>query len=406
MKKFLLFLFLFLFTIVDIHALELNSEHVVLYNLNDNQIVYELNKDEQTSIASLTKIMTTLVAIEHISNYDEKVTVRNDMFVGLKEANAAVIGLRHNQVVTYNDLLYGMFLASGADATRAITISLAGSEDQFVDWMNEKAKELGLEHTHFENTVGLDDKNHYSTVDEVATLLKVAMENEKFKEIFMTETYTFSDQSITVSSTFKKTAKNFNLPYDFILGAKTGYTDQAERCLASIAYDETNQIMYLLVTTNADGSPKHILDAVNLYHYYFNHYKYYPLVKTRDTIVTLLTQYSKIKEVAFYAPKDITKYLDHEVSKEEVILEYEGETIIHPNTKIGTKLGVVNVKYNNELIETIDIILTTSVPFSLFVFIEINKIYFIIGFTLLLLFCFIVIKVIKKHHNKKKFEFR
>ncbi len=402
MKKILFSIFLFVFTIVDIHALELNSEHVVLYNLNDNQIVYELNKDEQTSIASLTKIMTTLVAIEHITNYDEKVVIQNDMFVGLKEANAAVIGLRHNQIVTYNDLLYGMFLASGADATRAIAISLAGSEEKFVDWMNEKAKDLRLEHTHFVNTVGLDNNDHYSTVNEVATLLKEALENEKFKEIFMTETYTFSNQSITVSSTFKKTAKNMNLPYDFILGAKTGYTNQAGRCLASIAYDETNQIMYLLVTTNADSSPKHILDAINLYHYYFNHYKYYPLVKTGDTVITLPTQYSKIKEVTFYAPKDITKYLDHEVSKKEVVLEYIGETIIHSNTKIGTKLGVVNVKYNNELIETIDIILTTSVPFSLFVFIQVNKVYFLIGLALLLLFCFIVIRTIKRQKNKKK----
>lgn len=397
MKKILFSIFLFLFIVTDIHALELNSEHVVLYNLNDDEVVYELNKDEQTSIASLTKIMTTLVAIEHISSYDEKVTIRNDMFVGLKEANAAVIGLRHNQVVTYNDLLYGMFLASGADATRAIAISLAGSEENFVDWMNQKAKDLGLEHTHFENTVGLDDKNHYSTVDEVATLLKVAFENEKFKEIFMTETYTFSDQSITVSSTFKKIAKTYNLPYDFILGAKTGYTDQAGRCLASIAYDETNQIMYLLVTTNADSSPKHILDAVNIYHYYFNHYKYYPLVKTGDVIVTLPTIYSKVKEVSFYSPKDITTYLDHEVSKEEVILEYEGETVIHSNMKSGTKLGVVNVIYNNELIETIDIILTSSIPFSLFVFIQVNQIYFLVGIIFLTLLYFITQKVIKKH---------
>lgn len=401
-KKFFLCVCFFLILNGNVKALELNSEHVVLYNLNDNQIVYEMNKDEQTSIASLTKIMTTLVAIEHISNYDEKVVIQNDMFVGLKEANAAVIGLRHNQIVTYNDLLYGMFLASGADATRAITIFLAGSEEKFVEWMNEKAEDLGLEHTHFVNAVGLDDNNHYSTVDEVATLLKEALENEKFKEIFMTESYPFSDQSITVSSTFKKTAKNFNLPYDFILGAKTGYTNQAGRCLASVAYDETNQIMYLLVTTNADSSPKHILDAVNIYHYYFNHYKYYPLVKIGDTIVTLPTQYSKIKEVFFYSPKDITKYLDHEVSKEEVILEYIGETVIRSNMKSGTKLGVVNIIYNNELIETIDIVLTSSIPFSLFVLIQMNKFYFLIGLALLLLFCFIVIRTIKRQKNKKK----
>lgn len=97
------------------------------------------------------------------------------------------------QKVTYNDLLYGMFLASGADATRAISISISKSEEQFVELMNKKAQELNLKNTHFTNTVGLDDENHYSTLNDVAIILKGALKNKKFKEIFTTDSYTFSD---------------------------------------------------------------------------------------------------------------------------------------------------------------------------------------------------------------------
>ena len=127
MKKILLSITLFFLFITNINALELSSEHVVLYNMNEDKIIYEVAKDEKTSIASLTKIMTTLVAVENISNYDEKVTLHYNMFTGLREANAAVIGLKSGQVVTYNDLLYGMFVASGADATFSDFTSVASA---------------------------------------------------------------------------------------------------------------------------------------------------------------------------------------------------------------------------------------------------------------------------------------
>ena len=174
MKKLILIIIILLF-ISNVNALDLSSRHVVLYNMNEDKIIYELEKDEKTSIASLTKIMTTLVAIENIDNYNETVTLYDSMFTGLAEANAAVIGLKSGQIVTYNDLLYGMFIASGADATRAIAISISGLESSFVELMNKKAKELGMNNTNFVNTTGLDKDNQYSTVNDVAILLKAML---------------------------------------------------------------------------------------------------------------------------------------------------------------------------------------------------------------------------------------
>ncbi|MCI8459829.1 MAG: D-alanyl-D-alanine carboxypeptidase, partial [Bacilli bacterium] len=260
-KSLLLWLFILMFFYVRVNALELNSKYAVLYNLNEDKVIYELNKDDVVSVASLTKIMTTLVAVENIKDYNQEVILKEEMFFGLKEANAYVINLRVGQKVTYNDLLYGMFLASGADATRAVAISVAGSEEKFVELMNNKAKEIGLKNTHFQNTVGLDAENHHSTVNEIAILLKSAFKNDKFKEIFMTETYTVSDGTITVRNSMKKAAAVYGIDVSNILGAKTGYTGNAGRCLASIAYDSDNDITYLLVTTKASTIKEPVLDA-------------------------------------------------------------------------------------------------------------------------------------------------
>lgn len=393
MKKIILTIISLILLTTNVNALELNSKYAVLYNLNEEKPLLEIQKDEKTSIASLTKIMTTLVAIENIKDYNKKITLDNKMFKGLKEANAYVIGLKGNQTVTYNDLLYGMFLASGADATRALAISIAGSEENFIEKMNQKAKELNLKNTHFTNTVGLDDKEHYSTVNEVAKILKEALKNVKFKEIFETESYTFKDNSITVINSMKSRAKDYNIDTKEILGAKTGYTGEAGRCLASLALDKENNITYLLVTTNAKTIKEPIIDAKEVYNYYFQNYKYHTLIEKGELLVTLKTKYSKAKNVKIYAEKEISKYLKNDFNKDEVKIKYNGKKIITPSIKKNEKLGQVKIIYQDEVVEEINIKLKTSVKFSLLVFIKVHKIIFtIITLLLIIIICLILKK--------------
>lgn len=404
MKKILLSLAIFFLFITNITALELSSEHVVLYNMNEDKIIYEVAKDEKTSIASLTKIMTTLVAVENISNYDEKVTLHYNMFTGLREANAAVIGLKSGQVVTYNDLLYGMFVASGADATRAIAISISGSEEEFVKLMNEKAKSLGMNNTNFINTTGLDEEGQYSTVNDVAILLKEALKNEKFREIFEVSSYTFTDKSITVHSTVRKTAKNYNYEIDYIKGAKTGYTYAAGKCLASVALDEKNNIEYLLVTTNASTNTNdayHVKDAVTTYNYYFDNYKYHNLVNKGDLVLKLKTKYGKEENINIYAQEDITYYLNNNFNKDNVQLKYIGTEIVTTNMKKGTKLGKIEVIYNNEVLHTFEISLPNKVDFSLLVFIKENIEYVISIVIIIIILSFVFIKSRNRNNHKR-----
>ena len=399
MKKLLLIIIMFLF-INNVGAIDLSSRHIVLYNMNEDKIISELNKDEKTSIASLTKIMTTLVAIENIKNYDEKITLHYSMFTGLAEANAAVIGLKSGQIVTYNDLLYGMFIASGADATRAIAISISGSESSFVELMNKKAKELGMNNTNFVNTTGLDEDNQYSTVSDVAILLKEALKNEKFREIFTTSEYALTDKSLIVKSTLRETALNYGYDVSYIKGAKTGFTYDAGKCLASIAIDSKNNIEYLLVTTNADISTKdayHIKDAVNVYNYYFENYKYHNLINKGDLIVTLPTKYGKEENINIYAEEDITYYLDNSFNKDNVTLQYNGINEVTIDMEEGTKLGYINILYNGDVLKIIDIYLPEKIKFSILVFLKENINYVISAILIIVL---IILNVIIKRKNR------
>lgn len=396
MRKFLLLLlFILMFFYVRVNALELNSKYAVLYNLNEDKVIYELNKDDVVSVASLTKIMTTLVAVENIKDYNQEVILKEEMFFGLKEANAYVINLRVGQKVTYNDLLYGMFLASGADATRAVAISVAGSEEKFVELMNNKAKEIDLKNTHFQNTVGLDAENHHSTVNEIAILLKTAFKNDKFKEIFMTETYTVSDGTVTVRNSMKKASAVYGIDVSNILGAKTGYTGNAGRCLASIAYDSDNDITYLLVTTKASTIKEPVLDASTTYDYFFKNYKYQDLVKKNDLLVELDTKYSNEKSVKFFARQDIKKYLKNDYSNDDVELKYSGKNIITPVMKKNENIGRVDVFYKGEKVKSISIDLTESIKFSFLGFIIYYKYIFISAIVLLVGVAFLLLKLKK-----------
>lgn len=403
MKKILFSIILILVSIVKVSAIEINSQNAVLYNLNDNTVIYEKNKDSITSIASLTKIMTTIVAIENIDDYNKEVTINYDMLKGLKEENAYVIYLQVGEKVTYNDLLYGTFLASGADAARGLSFGISGSDSNFVELMNKKAKELNLVNTHFTNATGLDTDNQSSTVDEVARLLQYALKNDKFKEIFYTDTYTFSNKKHTVKSSLKETGSYYNLDTSNILGGKTGYTLNAGRCLASVAYDKDNDITYMLVTTNASTDTKyyHVKDAIDVYNYYFTNYKYHNLIDKDEKILTLNTKYAKEHIIDFISDKDYKVYYENTFNKDNVKLEYTGLELLQPklinnNLKKGYKIGTIKVIYNDTTYETIDILLKDDIKFSILEFVYINRLYFVLGIVLVILIIFTIKKLNKK----------
>lgn len=322
-KLFLIFISFFIFC-PNLFSFTIKSDKAILINLNDNTIIYSKKENEKASVASLTKMMTAIVAIENIGNLDEEVYITNEDWKGLIENDASVAGFVRYRKYTYEDLLYGLMLPSGADCANALSRLIGGSIPNFVKMMNEKAKELDLNDTNFANPTGLDDKNNYSTASDMAKLLKYGIENETFKKIITTMEYESKD-GIKLEHTIKKYSKMKNITIQGLQGGKTGSTDDAGVCLASIA--EYNNIPYLLVVLNADF-PNQLIDTKTIYEYYMNNYNYQTLISKGDILTTLDTLYTKEKQIDILSEKDYSYYLKNDYEKNNMVIEYDGITTI------------------------------------------------------------------------------
>lgn len=381
--------------IVSAEELELISNKYILYNLNDDKVLISKDENTKTQIASLTKLMTVLVATENIKNYNAKVTITGDMIDDI-EWDVAKIGLRKGQEVTYNDLLFCTMLPSAADCANGLALSIGGTYDEYMKMMNDKAKEIGLKNTHFSNPVGLYSKDNYSTAYDIAKLIKYALNNKKFKEVFEKKEYTLTTGK-KVKSTLKTYNEKVGADISYITGAKTGYIDEAGRCLASTA--TIDNVDYLLVTLNAFSSKKspHILDATTTYQYFSKNYSYKNILDKEDVVVKLKTKYAKEEEINIHSDKEFSSYLKNGFDKKDITYEYDGVNEISYFTKNGTKLGNVKIKYNNEVLKEFDLYFNEKLSFSIWKFIWAKRFYIIIPVLIIYL-----IRQINIKRNRRK----
>lgn len=276
MKKFVLFCFIcavaFFFYYTNHIATEqtpvelssLHSKNALLLN-EKGDVLFEKNADDIIYPASLTKIMTAIVAIEMTTDLQKQTIVKPQTISKFTAQNASMAGFKAGDFVTIEDLLYGTLLASGADATGTLADALAGSEEAFVTLMNKKAQELGLNDTHFVNASGLHDPAHVSSVRDLSKLFRYAIKNPTFYQILTSKSYiTHVPNELTITSSL---LARIPVGEGTILGGKTGYTPEAGLCLASIIEKDGKQ--YIFVTTNANGQawtpPFHIEDALTAY---------------------------------------------------------------------------------------------------------------------------------------------
>ncbi|WP_054706135.1 D-alanyl-D-alanine carboxypeptidase family protein [Bacillus sp. JCM 19041] len=255
--------------------IELNiaSNHAILTRLGaEDEVLMEKASDESFYPASLTKMMTVLVAIEETNNMSEPVLLSGQLFMNLEGTNSSMAGFVPDEEVALIDLLFGAMLPSGAEASLGLAVHIAGSETAFVEEMNAKARELNLQGTHFTNATGLHDANQYTTSEDMALLLKYALNNEQFREVFTTKTHVTNPTAqhpdgITLQSSLLMRAVNTDMSGGELLGGKTGYTKEAGLCLATLAV--VNGEEYILITAEADGNhhtePYHIQDAIDVY---------------------------------------------------------------------------------------------------------------------------------------------
>ena len=338
---------------------DITSKHVMLYNLTDNYKLLDINGNEKVQIASLTKIMTSIVAIENIKNVDDKVTIKSNVFNGISEYSKA--GFNVGNKVSYRDLLYGIMLPSGADAVRAIILNISDSEDKFIELMNNKAKELGLTNTHFDNGIGMDSKDNYSTASDMAVILNYALENEEFKKIFTTKKYTVDSVGLKFESTLSLYGGNMDT--SFINGSKSGFTDGAGVCLASIA--SVNDVDYLLIVlgSNAKNRSNAVRDSVDIYNYFGKNYSYKVLLDKNHVIKKIKVKWGKKKTYDIKVSNDIKKYVKNNVSDDDLKYVYDGIEELKYSIKKGSKLGKVDVIYKGKVIGSEDIYLNEELKY-------------------------------------------
>lgn len=251
---------------------QLYSPHAILMDAFTGEIMASYQADDTIYPASLTKIMTALIALEHIDDLNQTISISGWLFDDLYAQDASLAGFEPDEEASFRDLLYGVLLPSGAECCAALTQAIAGSEPAFVDLMNARAQELGMDGTHFSNATGLHAADHYSTVKDIAILLRYALQNETFRAIFCTQQYFVAPSAVhpdgfSLRSTLTTTMEAADLTAEELLGGKTGYTDEAGLCLASLGLVSGHE--YIVVTAGAPGShdtaPYHILDALWIY---------------------------------------------------------------------------------------------------------------------------------------------
>lgn len=388
MKKVVFFLFSLFFFCYSVYAndFDITGEYVTLYNMNEDTLLYSKNDTKKTSIASLTKMMTTLVAIEEIDNLDKIVTIKERDFEGTVGYSKA--GFKVGDKVTYRDLLYGIILPSGADAVNAVVNNTLGY-DKFIKKMNETAKKIGMNDTSYANPVGKDDENNYSTSNDLAKLLKYALKNETFKTIFTTKNYKTSN-GINLESTVNRYENILNT--NEIKGAKSGFTKDAGRCLASIT--TLNNVDYLLVVINSSTTSPYnaVKDTITIYDYYNNNYGYKNIINDDTFIKEIPVDFSKEKTYKITGSEDIEKYLKNNT---EVTYKYVGSDKVTFNTKKGSKLGVVKIYDGDVLLATSNVYLENKIEYYPIIT------YIMIGIAVIFVLL-IVKKINKKKHRRRR----
>jgi len=397
-KEVLLTICLFIPCILSALEIEgLYSKNVIVYNKDENKIIYEKNSEDTVSIASLTKIMTTLVSIENIKDLNEKVTITEKMLSSVPW-DASVAGLQVGDVVTYEDLLYASMLPSGADATDSLAISLTGSISNFVEKMNDLAKKLNLTGLKFSNTTGYDASGHYGTAKDILKLLEYALENPTFKKIYETKEYTLSN-GLEVSSTINYYNKKYGYDLSFIKGSKTGYTEDAGYCLSTESVIDGVNILTVTLNAPDDGKARNITDIDTIKDALKENMQKVNIIKENEVLKELETKNAKEDYVKLRSLKTITRYVEKPFNKDKVKIEYNGEQVIDSTTKPNTKVGTFKIYYNDEFIDEMDAITSTTLHFSAFKYIK-NNIFYYLGLILIIVLARLTLK--KKPKKLKK----
>lgn len=333
----------------------LNSRIAVAYDRKSGKVIWGKDENKRTAMASTTKIMTAIVTLE---NCDLTQTVT----ISKKSAGTggSRLGLKVDDKITMNDLLYGLMLKSGNDAAVAIAETVGGSVEGFAELMNEKAKELKLENTHYVTPHGLDDPEHYTTAVELAKLADYALQNETFAKIVNTKNYT-----VTING-YPKSISNTNelLGYlEGVNGVKTGFTNNAGRCLVTSV--NRNGFEIITVILQADTKKFRTADSIKLIEYI---YKNYEPVNIKEIVNEQFIRWCSINTSRIQINKcknnNLELYIDNldndvipikKTDKDKIQIEVNNLFYFEAPLQQNTIIGTIKVNLDGKTVDVIEI---------------------------------------------------
>lgn len=373
---------------------ETSAGSVFIIDNRTNKVLYSKNENEKMYPASTTKILTAILTLEN-SNLDDVVTASYDAVMSIPDGYSTA-NIQIGEQLTVEQLLQMLLVHSANDAANILAEYVGGSVDSFVSMMNTKLNELGLDNSHFTNTYGKHDDNHYTTAHDLAYLFKYCLNNETFRKIAGSASCAIPDtnesQSRLYTSTNELLNPNSKNYYKYLTAGKTGYTSEAKECLVSSAYKNNLELICVIL-----GSSNRFNDTRNLYEYGFSNYEIKNVVNEND-IATQIDVSNATKD---------TKRLDLLVKETIPALVKSGETNIDLNSEVHLNDNISAPITENETLGTItykidgieyttDLIASHSVEKS-----KILGYILYIGIAIIILFLVHEIFNLKRNRNKK-----
>ncbi|MBR4110730.1 MAG: D-alanyl-D-alanine carboxypeptidase [Clostridia bacterium] len=355
MKKFFI-IFLIVFELLArnitfaTEEVKINARNAIVYDRKYKKVLYEKNINERVPNASTTKMLTAIVAYEN-ADMNETVTISK------KAANTggSRVGLRTGDKVVLGDLMHGLLICSGNDAAVAIAEHVSGSEEEFCEKMNDKAKEIGAINTNFMTPHGLDRDNHYSTAYDLALIADYAMNIEYIKNIVCKKMANIKINDYTKTLT---TTNEMLSVYDGTDGIKTGYTSKAGRCLITSATRDDWQL--ICVVLGCDTKNLRTSDSVKLLNYAFDSYKFFDVASIVEKKHTIFVEKSKnLNYVVDFGEEYILPMTNEEIEKLNVMYELE-KNFSAPFYK-GEKIGNIRIFCGEKLLKTFELINNSNV---------------------------------------------
>ena len=330
----------------------INSRRYVVFDRDSKTVIYGKDENKQTAMASTTKIMTAIVVLENCKDLNEVVTIS----AKAAGTGGSTLGIKAGDKITVENLLYGLLLRSGNDTAVALAEHFGKDVKGFAELMNKKAEELGLDNTHFVTPHGLDDPNHYTTAYELAYLTDYALMNETFSTIVKTQykTIMINDTSREIKNTNELLLANV----DGVYGVKTGFTNNAGRCLVTAV--KRNNMDLIVVVLGADTRKDRAKDSIKLIDYICKEYK---KVDVEELVNKEFTMWNEINKDRIYIDKarkgielELGDYKTKSIiTNKEIVVEINALNFLEAPVEKGRKIGTLIVKNGDNILEEIDI---------------------------------------------------